>query len=121
MKKILTYSVVLIIVFAAAWFWWKFFYTFSDGNRAGLLQKVSHKGNIFKTYEGELVMNNLVVNNTSSVSSEKFMFSVEDEALGKRLMELEGRKVVLSYKEKKGTLPWRGESVYIVDSVRLVE
>lgn len=121
MKRILNITLILIIVTAATWTWWKFYYTFSDGNRAGMLQKVSHKGNIFKTYEGELVMNNLVVNNTSSVSSEKFLFSVEDEILGKRLMELEGHKVVVSYKEKKGTLPWRGESNYIVDSVRLVE
>ena len=121
MKKILTITFLSLIAIFGAWFWWKFYYTYSDGNRAGLLQKVSHKGNIFKTYEGELVMNNLIVNNSSSVSSEKFYFSVEDDVLGEKLTELEGRKVVVRYREKKGTLPWRGESRYLVDSVKEIE
>lgn len=120
MKKFITILVASLIVVLIAGFWWKYYYTYSDGNRSGLLQKFSHKGNVFKTYEGELVLNSLVVNGISPIGSEKFFFSVDDEALGKKMQELEGQKVVVHYQQKNGTLVWRGETEYIVDSVRVV-
>lgn len=120
MRKFITILTVSLVVILAAGFWWKYSYTYSDGNRSGLLQKFSHKGNVFKTYEGELVLNSLVVNGTSPIGSEKFFFSVDDETLGKKMQELEGQKVVVHYQQKNGTLPWRGETEYMVDSVRVV-
>ena len=116
----ITITFILLVLFAG-WFWWKFYYTYSDGNRSGLLQKFSHKGDLFKTYEGELVLNSIIANGTSPLSAEKFYFSVEDAALGEKMRNYEGRRVVVRYTQKKGTLPWRGDSPYIVDSVRLVE
>lgn len=121
MRKILSISFLSILFIFGIWFWWKFYYTYSDGNRTGLLQKFSHKGNVFKTYEGELVMNSIVVNGTATVGSEKFYFSVDDKILGEKMKNYEGKRVVLMYKQKNGTLPWRGDSEYIVDSVKLVE
>ncbi len=117
MRKIIFIIFVLILSIAALWFWWSFYYTYSDGNRTGLLQKMSHKGNVFKTYEGELVLNSLLINGTSQVSSEKFYFSVGEKRIGEKLMQFEGLKVILHYQEKKGILFWRGDSKYIVDSV----
>lgn len=121
MKKIFTIVFVILIAVSGIWFWWKFYYTYSDGNRTGLLQKFSHKGNIFKTYEGELVMSSIVATGNQPIASEKFFFSVADAALGEKMKEFEGKKVILVYAQKNGTLPWRGDSEYIVDSVRLVE
>lgn len=117
MKKIISIVFILIISISALWFWWSFYYTYSDGNRSGLLQKMSHKGNVFKTYEGELVLNSLLINGTTPVSSEKFYFSVADKNMGEKLMRFEGLRVILHYQEKKGILFWRGDSKYIVDSV----
>ncbi|OIR08265.1 hypothetical protein GALL_94330 [mine drainage metagenome] len=117
MKKIITIIFVLILSVSALWFWWSYYYTYSDGNRSGLLQKMSHKGNVFKTYEGELILNSLMINGTTPVSSEKFYFSVADKRIGEKLMQFEGLRVILHYQQKKGTLPWRGDSEYIVDSV----
>lgn len=121
MKKILTSSLLIILAVFAIWFWWKFYYTYSDGNRTGLLQKFSHKGNIFKTYEGELVMNSIIVNGNAPIGSEKFYFSVSDDKLGEAMKNYEGKRVVLMYTQKNGTLPWRGESQYLVDSVKVLE
>lgn len=121
MRKTFFLIVTSLVVIFGIWFWWKFYYTYSDGNRTGMLQKFSHKGNMFKTYEGELVMNSFVINGAAPISSEKFFFSVADQDLGERMKEFEGKKVVVMYKQKKGTLPWRGDSEYVVDSVRLVE
>lgn len=110
---------ILALVFAG-WFYWSFYYTYSDGNRTGLLQKFSHRGNMFKSYEGELVLSSLVNTGNSTLSAEKFYFSVDDKKIAEKLMGLEGQKVVVHYEEKKGKLFWRGDSNYIVDSVRVL-
>jgi hypothetical protein len=97
-------------------FWWKYYYTYSDGSRSGLLQKLSHKGNLMKTYEGELVLSSISSTSSVALASEKFYFSVASDSVAKRMMEYEGKRVRLHYEQKKGTLPWRGDSEYIVDA-----
>ncbi|CAN5204029.1 6-phosphogluconate dehydrogenase [soil metagenome] len=122
MKKIITIVIILLVAGFGIWGWWKYFYTYSEGNRSGLLQKFSHKGNVFKTYEGELVLNSITANGTvAPYSSEKFYFSVDDKALGERMKNFEGQRVVLHYNQKNGALPWLGETPYIVDSVTLLK
>ena len=124
MKKFLLILIISIIVLFAGWFWWKFYFTYSEGERSGLLQKFSRKGNIFKTYEGELVLNSLTANGTiAPYSTEKFYFSVSNDSLGQRITDdaYEGKRVVIHYNQKNGSLPWRGDTEYIVDSVRLLD
>ena len=120
MAKGITITVLLLLLIFAGWFYWKYYFTYSDGNRTGYLQKFSHKGNAFKTYEGELVLNSVVANNTSPMAAEKFYFSVEDKNVAAKMAGFEGQRVVLHYQEKKGALFWRGDSRYIVDSVSTV-
>jgi hypothetical protein len=116
-KKFLRWLVFICVVLFVVWFWWKYYFTYSDGFRSGLLQKVSHKGNVFKTYEGELVQRSIVSTGNVGIASEKFYFSVEEDSIAKRLQNHEGKNVKLHYKQKNGTLPWRGDSEYIVDAV----
>lgn len=118
MRRILPFIIIVVLLVVGGWFYWKYYFTYSDGNRTGLLQKFSHRGNMFKTYEGELVLSSVVGNNNTSFSSEKFYFSVSDDAVAKKLMNYEGQRVTLHYQEKNGTLFWRGDTKYIVDSVR---
>lgn len=116
-RKFLRWFVFILLVVAGIFGYWKYFYTYSDGYRSGLLQKLSHKGNIFKTYEGELVQRSIVSTGNVAIASEKFFFSVTSDSVAKVMMNFEGRNVRLHYKQKNGTLPWRGESEYIVDAV----
>ncbi len=116
-KKFLRWLVFIGIVVLAIFGWWKYLYTYSDGYRSGLLQKLSHKGNIFKTYEGELVQRSIVSTNNVGIASEKFYFSVAIDSVAKAMQNFEGKNVKLHYLQKNGTLPWRGESEYIVDQV----
>ncbi len=118
-KKFLRWLTFISIVVLVVLFWWKYFYTYSDGYRSGLLQKLSHKGNIFKTYEGELVQRSIVSTNNVGIASEKFYFSVAVDSVAKAMQAFEGKNVKLHYLQKNGTLPWRGESEYIVDGVEL--
>lgn len=113
-------ALLIFIVIGAGIFYWKYYYTYSDGYRSGMLQKLSHKGNLMKTYEGELVLSSIASTNNVALASEKFFFSVASDSVAKKMMNYEGKRVKLHYEQKKGTLPWRGDSEYIVDEV-LVE
>jgi hypothetical protein len=121
MKKTLYIIVFLAILVVAGFVYWSYYYTFSDGSRAGLLQKFSRKGNVFKTYEGEMILSSVQSNANIPLASEKFYFSVNKKDVAQKLSDLQGQFIVVYYKEKKGTLPWRGESTYVVDSVAIRE
>ena len=109
----------IVIVILAVFIYWKYGFTYSKGYRAGLLQKFSEKGVIFKTYEGELILSSVESNSNVAIASEKFLFSVDDEQLARKMEQNQGKHVVLHYRQKNGTLPWRGESQYVVDSLRV--
>jgi len=117
MRKFLTISLTLIILAVVFFGWWFYYKTYSDGSRSGLLQKFSHRGDVFKTYEGELVLSSVQSTGGVSIASEKFNFSVVDERVADSLKKYEGNYVKLFYKEKRKAIPWRGDSRYIVDSV----
>ena len=110
-------TLLLALLIGGAIFWWKYYYTFSDGSRIGMLQKISHKGNIMKTYEGELVLSSISSTAGVGIASEKFFFSIEDQKVADQMLTLEGKKVKLHYQQKNGSLFWRGDSDYIVDGV----
>lgn len=111
--------VVLVILFALAFFtWWHYYYTYSDGYRYGLLQKFSHRGNVFKTYEGEMILSSVKGNNNITLASEKFFFSVTNKSVAQQLDNLQGHPVTVHYKQKNSAAFWRGDSEYIVDSVK---
>ncbi len=114
--KYVALFLVAFLLIGGLIFWWKYYYTYSDGSRSGLLQKLSHKGNLMKTYEGELVLSSISSTNSVALASEKFYFSVASDSVAKKMMEFEGKRVRLHYEQKKGTLPWRGDSEYIVDA-----
>ena len=113
--KYVALFLVVFLLIGGVIFWWKYYYTYSDGSRSGLLQKLSHKGNLMKTYEGELVLSSISSTNSVALASEKFYFSVASDSVAKKMMDFEGKRVKLHYEQKKGTLPWRGDSEYIVD------
>jgi hypothetical protein len=119
MKKFLYWSLAILFIVLAVFIYWKYFYTYGEGYRAGLLQKFSYKGTIFKTYEGELILSSIKSNQDVSLASEKFLFSVDNKAIAEKILHLEGFMVVVHYREKNGVLFWQGDTKYIVDSVRV--
>lgn len=94
-----------------------FNYSYSDGNRAGYLQKFSKKGWVCKTHEGELAMT--TVPGTAPVLWE---FTVRDDKVAVQLSHVMGKRVVLHYKEFR-YLPTTcfGETTYFVDRVEVQE
>jgi hypothetical protein len=119
MKKFLIIAILLIIVFLSGFIYWKYFFTYSEGYRAGLFQKFSYKGTLFKTYEGEIILSSVQSNKNVPLASEKFFFSVTDKTLATKMIHLEGYMVVVHYRMVNGILPWMGDTKFIVDSVKV--
>ena len=118
MKKVIIWGALILIIVVSFLIYWNYYNTYSEGNRSGLLQKFSKKGNIFKTYEGELVMNSIASTGNATIASEKFYFSVKSDSMAKVLFDLEGKKVVLHYEQKRSHLPWNGETTYFINDVK---
>lgn len=108
---------LLILLATGGYVYWKYYSVFGEGVKSGTLNYVVLKGDIFKTYEGKLIMEGVVSSGQGQIESNHFTFSIEDEELAQKLMRMSGEKVELQYKEYHGKLPWRGHSVYVVDSI----
>jgi hypothetical protein len=117
LKKFLTRFLVVLIIITGSVIYWKYFFTYSEGYRAGLLQKFSSRGSIFKTYEGEIILSSVQTTTNMAIASEKFLFSVSDEEVARKIEKMQGEEVVVHYTEKNGKLPWRGDTPYLVDSI----
>ncbi len=126
-RKVIRWTLVLLLVAAAAFVAIRFFYVFADGVKAGELNQFALKGVVFKTYEGRLIQagfkgaNMGVItygdNEGSGVGSYIFEFSVTDKEVAAELMRCSGKTVELHYKQYFGALPWRGMQKHIVDRV----
>lgn len=118
-NKILKWGLYLILIFGAIFIYWKYFFTYSEGYRAGLLQKFSSKGMLFKTYEGEMILSSVSSTRDVALASEKFLFTLTNKSLVRQFDTLQGSMVIVHYRQKNGTIFWRGDSQYLVDSVKI--
>lgn len=115
-RKYFRTFVLFAFVVIALLIYWNYFNVKSNGDRKGVLIKFSHKGNIFKTDEGEMWLGC-----RQTVNAEKYFFSVTNDSLASILRNLQDECLQIEYKEYRGTLPWRGESRYIVFGVKKIE
>ena len=113
-RRTLLMLVVLSIAALAAYTWFSLHYAYSDGERAGVLQKLSHKGWLCKTWEGELLLTPV-----AGTIPEKFEFTVADDAVAAQLNPLVGKRVTLSYEQHRG-VPTNcfGDTEYFVSGGR---
>ncbi len=118
MKKIL-YRILLAVVIMTAFAYWVCTWTFSEGSRSGYLIKISKKGVVFKSYEGELNLGGVDISN--GLEGNIWSFTIFDQEIVKKIEQLEGDKVKLYYKERYKTLPWQGDTNYIVTDIEKLE
>ena len=117
-RKILTTLSIILVLAVAGFVFFKFFDVFGRGVKAGELNLFVYKGYVFKTYEGRLIQAGYnSQNSNATIQSNEFNFSVKDENVARQLERCAGKIVELHYKEYLGTLPWRGMTKYVVDSV----
>jgi hypothetical protein len=110
-RKILVYGILAIVLATSAYIAALYYATFSDGIRTGELIKFSHKGYIFKTWEGEL--------SQGLSGSQKFAFSVMDNQpeVIEQMKLNQGKFVKIEYIERYGTFSWWGETNYYITKV----
>jgi hypothetical protein len=118
-KSILTATlglVVVVSVIIVGYIWLALQWSYSEGERAGFMQKLSKKGWICKTWEGELSLVAL-----PGAAPEKFIFTVRDDAVADKINQQVGQRVALTYEEHRG-LPTScfGDTAYFVTDVKRV-
>lgn len=123
-KKVVLRVILIVLliglVFSAGYMGYANF-TFSKGTRTGNLIKLSKKGVLFKTYEGQLNLGGFQNDSDSGLSGNIWSFSVPKDKVYKVLEQHEGQKVKLFYKEKMQAMPWQGKTNYFVYDLEVVE
>ena len=116
-RRIIRASIVLIALLVGgviAWTWMTLHFSYSKGERVGYIQKISEKGWVCKTWEGELAMLN-----QPGVPPQIFNFSVRDETVAQNILKYAGQQVHLSYEQHRGVpTSCFGETEYFVTAVR---
>jgi len=117
MKKFLVIVVVFLIIGLSGWMWWRYYYVFGEGVKAGNLNFVVHKGYVFKTWEGRLIQVGFKTPTPGAIQSNEFDFSIDNDSIAHILELSSGKFVELRYKEYFNALPWRGSSNYVVTEI----
>ena len=117
--KIISWLVAILLVGGAVFVYFKFYFVFGEGVKAGELNQLVYKGWVWKTYEGRLIQSGFKSGGKTgtSLQSNEFNFSVVSKSVADSLMRCSGRNVELHYKEYNGMLPWRGMQRYVVDRI----
>lgn len=109
--------VVVLAMLFAAYTWFVLSWSYSTGERAGYVQKLSKKGWLCKTWEGEIALVTM-----PGTVAEKFQFSVRDDAVASRINASMGRRVALDYEEHVGVpTTCFAETRYFITDVRVIE
>ena len=116
MRKVLLAFIGLVVtagLIFSAYVWVSLSWSYSTGERAGLMQKISRKGWLCKTWEGELLLTSM-----PGAIPEKFEFTVRDDDLANQLVEHTGQRLVLTYAQHKG-IPSScfGDTEYFVEKM----
>ena len=108
--------IVVPILCAVAWIWVSLNISYSNGERVGYIQKISKKGWVCKTWEGELSMVNV-----PGAAPQIFSFSVRDEVVARSILDAAGKRVAITYDQHRGVpSSCFGETEYFVSAVRVV-
>lgn len=115
LRILLALIVVAMAVFLAWWVWQYYFHPYRVSQEKGWIMKVSNEGTVFKTFEGEMISDKYIEDTLVALHSD-FKFSIPDDSLARDAMRLagDGRRVVLTYNEYKGTVLWRGNTRNVV-------
>jgi hypothetical protein len=109
--------VVVPVLVLAVWTWSALTWSYSEGERAGYVQKFSKRGWVCKTWEGELAMVNV-----PGALQEKFLFTVRDDIVAQHILASMGKRVAITYEQHKGVpTTCFGETEYFVTAVKVLE
>ncbi len=117
MHKFVKIGLLVLVLVLSGVIYWRYFFVFSEGVKAGNLNYFEKKGYVFKTWEGRLVQDGFQSPTAGALQSNEFRFSSQSGEVAGQLERAGGKFVELRYKEYLNTVPWRGASPYIVIEV----
>ena len=116
-KRFFRVFMITVILILAGYIYWKYFYVFGEGVKSGYLNFAVRKGQLFKTYEGKLIQQGIKSQAVGSIQSNEFEFSIKEKHIFDVLSINSGKIFDLHYREYNGIVPWRGNTLYLVDSI----
>jgi hypothetical protein len=117
MKKLLLLALLVLAIGVSAYAWLTLHWSYSTGERSGYVQKLSKKGWLCKTWEGEMAMVSM-----PGTLSEKFLFTIPDEKIAAQINDSVGKRVALQYEQHKWVpSSCFGDTEYFVTGVRVTE
>lgn len=120
MRRHLWKLALVVMIILVGLIYYRYFWVFGTGVKAGELNYVVYKGVLFKTYEGKMIQTG-IRSREGTLESFEFEFSVADPVVAQELMVNSGKQFNLHYREYVAALPWRGHSRYVVDSIISME
>lgn len=130
MRRVIFLSILIIVLAIVGYTYWYYYNPYSEGYREGVLQKFSRKGNVFKTYEGEMIQLGFGQRTGGALNAQYFYFSVVNMDIADSLEGCMGKSVKLHYVQYRRALPWRGDEhtneqlpkgQYVVDDIAEVK
>jgi hypothetical protein len=119
-RRVITVLLILfavVLLLCAAYTWISLNWSYSEGERAGFVQKFSKRGWICKTWEGELLLATV-----PGAIPEKFEFTVRDDEIAKQLLANIGKRMALGYEQHKGVpSSCFGDTEYFVGKVQVAQ
>lgn len=117
MKKYVRIAILALVIILAGVFYWRYYFVFGEGIKAGNLNYFEKKGYVFKTWEGRIVQEGFQSPTAGALQSNEFRFSAKNDEVASKLERASGRFVELRYKEYLNAIPWRGASNFVVIEV----
>ena len=117
-KMALALIILAMVLFLGWWMWQHYFHPYRLSQEKGWIMKVSNEGTVFKTVEGEMISEGYIEDTIAALHSD-FLFSIPSDSLAREAMRWagNGKRVILSYEEYKGTVMWRGNSRHVVTNI----
>lgn len=118
--KVVIWTTTILALALAGLIFFKWFFVYSEGVNDGDINYFQKEGVIFKTYEGKLILTGVTTTNEGRIKSNELKFSVKDPRIAEQIFNNTTNHVKLGWKGYLGSLPWRGKSKCIVDSVYIL-
>ena len=117
-KLLLALIIIAMALFLGWWIWQYYFHPYRVSQEKGWIMKVSNEGTLFKTYEAEMISEGYIEDTLVALHTD-FTFSIPTDSLARDAMRWagNGKRVVMTYNEYKGTVLWRGNSKHVVTKI----
>jgi len=118
LRILLIVIIIAMVAFLGWWIWQYYFHPYLQSQEKGWIMRVTNEGTLFKTYEGEMISEKYIEDTLLAMHSD-FYFSIGSDSVAREAMRWasNGQRVILTYNQYKGRLPWRGNAKCVVVSI----